>query len=242
MIEINLIPDVKLELIKAQRARAAVISFSVISSIVVVGIVVLLAAYVFGGQALRNSAADSEIEKKGQEFMEIEDLSEILTLQNQLRVISDLQDEKKMNSRVFDMLSSVIPPSPNEARISQLNIDSETSTIRLEGQTSGFDSMEIFKKTIDAAVIEFQEEDLDEPTQVKLATDISTTDTSLGEDSEGRRTFRFTLTFVYPEQLFSSAIDEIKFKLIVNGNVTDSYLGIPKTIFTQPATDIEEGE
>src|SRR5690606_18284923 len=145
-------PDVKLELIKAQRARAAVISFSVISSIVVVGIVVLLAAYVFGGQALRNSAADSEIEKKGQEFMEIEDLSEILTLQNQLRVISDLQEESKMTSRVFDMLSSVMPPTPNEGRISQLNIDSETSTIRLQGQTSGFDSMEIFKKTIAAAV------------------------------------------------------------------------------------------
>lgn len=240
MIEINLIPDVKLELIKAQRVRTAVISFSVIASIIMVGLVVLLSVYVFGGQALRSSLADDEIEKKGQELMQVDDLSEVLTLQNQLKVISDLQVEKKMNSRVFDMLAAVIPPTPNQARISQLSINSEMSTIRLEGQTAAFDSMEIFKKTIDAAVIEYREEGAEEDTQVKLATDISTTDTSLGEDSDGNRTFRFTLTFVYPDELFSSAIDKLNFKLIVDGNVTDSYLGIPKTIFTQPAVEIDE--
>lgn len=242
MIEINLIPDVKLELIKAQRARTAVISFSVIASLVVVGIVIALSVYVFGAQALRSNLADDEIEKKGQELTKVEDLSEILTLQNQLKVVSDLQVEKKMNSRVFDMLAAVIPPEPNQARISQLSIDSTTSTIRLEGQTKAFDSMEIFKKTIDAAVITFREEGAEEDTQVKLAEEISTTDTSLGEDSEGNRTFRFTLTFMYPEELFSSEISRMSFKLIIDGNVTDSYLGVPKTIFTQPAKDIGEEE
>lgn len=242
MIEINLIPDVKQELIKAQRVRSMVISISIFAGIIAIGVVVLLATYVFGGQTWRNSIADTQIEEKGKTLAEVDDLSKMLTLQNQLKLISTLHDNKKMDSRVFDMLAAVIPPSPNEAKISQLSIDTETSTIRLEGQTRAFDSMEVFKKTIDAAVITYRQEGADEDTQIKLASNISTTDTSFGEDSEGNRTFRFTLSFVYPMELFSPTLKSVGFKLIVNGNVTDSYLGIPKTIFTGAATDLEGGE
>lgn len=242
MIEINLIPDVKQELIKAQRVRSMVISGSILASIVAVGAVVLLATYVFGGQAWRSSLADGDIKKKGEELAKVEDLSKMLTLQNQLKVISGLNEGKKIDSRVFDMLAAVIPPSPNEARISQLSIDTETSTIRLEGQTRAFDSMEVFKKTIAAAVIVYRENGAEEDTQIALASDISTTDTSFGEDAEGNRTFRFTLSFTYPDELFSPAVKSVAFKLIVNGNVTDSYLGVPKTIFTQAANDLEGGQ
>ncbi len=238
MIEINLIPDVKQELIKAQRVRSMVISGSIFASIVALVTVTLLAMYVFGGQAWRSGIADDEIQKKGDELAKVEDLSKILTLQNQLKVISGHYESKKMNSRVFDMLAAVIPPSPNEARISQLSVDSETSTIRLEGQTRAFDSMEVFKKTIAGAVIVYRQDGATEDTQVTLASDISITDTSFGEDSEGNRTFRFTLSFVYPEELFSPNIAQVGFKLIVDGNVTDSYLGIPKTIFTSAANDL----
>lgn len=237
MIEINLIPDVKQELLKAQRVRSMVISGSILASIVAVGAVVLLASYVFGGQAWRNSIADSDITKKGEELAKVEDLSKILTLQNQLKLVTDLNQGKKMNSRVFDMLAAVIPPSPNEAQISQLTVESEGSIIRLEGQTRGFDSMEIFKKTIDAAIITYREKDAEDGEEVKLANNISTTDTSFGEDAEGNRVFRFTLSFEYPEQLFSPSISSIGFKLNINGNATDSYLGIPKTIFTRAASD-----
>lgn len=238
MIEINLIPDVKRELIRAQSVRRKVISLSIVSSIAVVGLVVVLAVYVFGAQGVRGVLADNEITKKGDELSKVEDLSKIITLQNQLKVISELHGDKMISSRVLDMLKSVIPPSPNEARISQFSVESEDGIIRLEGQTRSFDSMEIFKKTIDAAVITYTQDG--EEQQVKLAEDISATDTSFGEDATGARTFRFTLSFKYAEELFSSSIDKVNFKLVVNGNVTDSYLGIPKTVFTQASS--EEGE
>lgn len=235
MIEINLIPDVKQELIRAQRARAAVVSFSILTSIIAGAVVVVLALYVFGGQTIRSSMADSSIDDKGKKLMAVDDLSQMLTLQNQLGTISNLNDVKKMDSRVFDALAAVIPPEPNQARISQLSIDAENSTITLEGQTRSFDSMEIFKKTIGAAVIEYMQDG--EKQQVALASDISISDTSYGEDSDGNRTFRFVLSFTYPDELFSSSIDGVTFGLLVDGNVTDSYLGIPKTIFTEAAQD-----
>ncbi len=242
MIEINLIPDVKRELIKAQKVRSLVISSSILISIAVVGAVVLLALYVFGGQLLRNNLADSEIDKRGEELSQVEDLPEILTLQNQLMNISDLQNEKQINSRIFKMLEAVIPPGVNEAKISRFSVEKDTSTIRLEGQTRSFDSMEVFKKTIDAAEIVFRLPDSDETSHVKLASDINTSETSFGEDVDGNRTFRFSLTFAYPPELFAVSSGDISFRLVVNGNVTDSYLGIPKTVFTEPARDVEEGE
>jgi len=47
MIEVNLIPDVKLELLKARKVRTNVISLSILITIVTAGAVALLAFYVF---------------------------------------------------------------------------------------------------------------------------------------------------------------------------------------------------
>lgn len=47
MIEINLIPDVKQELLKAQRTRSMVVSIAIISSIAAASVVVLLLVYIF---------------------------------------------------------------------------------------------------------------------------------------------------------------------------------------------------
>jgi Tfp pilus assembly protein PilN len=250
MIELNLIPDVKQELLKAQRARAIVISGSIITSIVAVGIVVLLAVYIYGIQAGRDWYLSDQITKKDEELSKVSDLSEILTIQNQLTMLSELNGNKKIDSRIFDMIAAVIPPEPNSVQFSLVRIESGSGssedelegnapTIRLEGQTRAYDSMEIFKKTLDSAIVQYQEDG--ELKSVKLAENISTSDISFGENENGDRVVRFALTFEYPEQLFSPQYEAINFKLSVNGNVTDSYLGVPKELFTDRANDVKEG-
>ncbi len=236
MIEINLIPDVKLELLKARRTRALVISTSIIVSIVVGGLVVALALYVFGVQTVRSAYLDGQITQQNDQFSKVEDLSKVLTIQNQLSVISDLNAQKNMDSRLFDLLAAVIPPAPNSVQLSQVTVDAETETIRLEGQTGSYESMEVFKKTIDSAIVTYTENG--EAVTVPLASDVSTTDISYGKDSQGQRVVRFTLTFTYPEELFSPAIPSVTIRLSIDGNVTDSYLGIPKSIFTERAGDL----
>lgn len=236
MIEINLIPDVKQELLKAQRTRAAVISSSIFVSIIVGGIVVALLLYVFGVQTVRSAYLDGQIKEGSEELAKVEDLSKILTIQNQLSKISELNSQKNIDSRLFDVLAAVIPPSPNQATVSAVTIDDTEGTIRIEGQTRGYDSMEVFKKTIDSAVVAYVE-DSEEVTK-KLATDISVTDTSYGENAEAQKVVRFTITFKYAEELFSPDIPVLTIKLSVNGNVTDSYLGLPKSIFEERATDL----
>jgi len=235
MIEINLVPDVKQELLRAERVRAVVISGAILAGIISLGIVALLAFYIYAVQAVRGGLADDSITKGSEQLAGVEDLSKVLTIQNQLSKISELNDAKKINSRIFDVLFAVTPPAPNEVQISNLTINADQSQISLEGQTRAFDALEIFKKTIDGAVITFRENDEDR--QVKLATNISATDISYGEDTNGVKVLRFNLRFTYAEELFSPATPTSVIKLINEGNVTDSYLGIPKSVFAPRAAD-----
>jgi Tfp pilus assembly protein PilN len=237
MIEINLIPDVKQELLKAERTRAVVISGAILTCIIAGSVVALLAVYVFGVQLGRNLLADNSIKNGSEKLAEVEDLSKTITIQNQIDRINTLNETKTVDSRLFDVLSAVIPPAPNDVQISLLSVNSEESTITLEGQTRAYDSMEVFKKTIDSSIIVTNVDGTEQ--NIKLASEISTTDISYGENPEGQKVLRFTLSFKYPEELFSAKTPGITIKLSINGNVTDSYLGIPKSIFTERAKDIQ---
>ncbi len=253
MIEINLIPDVKRELLKAQRTRGVVISASILTSIVAVGAVVLLLFYMYGVQAIQGSLLDRDIEEKGREFSSIEDLSEVLTIQNQLSSISAYNDQKVMSSRLFDVIAAVTP-SGSEVAFSQVNMipageggsdlmgGTTGGQIRLEGQTPSYDTMEVFKKRIENTSFEFATSGGEEKQLIPIASNISTGDVSYGEDTSGRKVLRFSMSFDYPVELFSSrtANQRIAFKLVLGGNVTDSYLGIPK--FAARASDLPEGE
>lgn len=238
MIEINLIPDVKQELLKAQRFRAVVISSAIVTGIVAIGAIVLLLVYIYGVQSLRHYSLDETIKTESTKLSKVEDLSKILTIQNQLATMKELSANKKIDSRIFDVLTAVVPPAPNAVQLSSVNVDNETSTITLEGQTRAFDSMEVFKKTLDSAVIVYTQDG--EEKTVKLATSMDSGDVTYGSNANNEKVVVFLLKFEYPEELFSTIASTISIKLSVNGNVTDSYLGIPRSIFTQPATGTDQ--
>ncbi len=252
MIEINLIPDVKQELLKAQRARSVVISASIFTSIIAVGIVVLLLGYIYGVQGVRGVYLDGQIDSKSKELSKVDDLSKILTIQHQLATISELNDQKVMASRMFDVVSAITPPGDAVISFSQINVapggasedpeavvsTTEGGQLQFEGQTPSYDTMELFKKRIENTSFQYNEDG--EQKLVALASNISTTDISYGEDSNGNKVVRFTLVFDYPAELFSSktAGQQLAFKLNINGNVTDSYIGIPR--FSERASDLGE--
>ena len=238
MIEINLVPDIKQELLRAQIIRARVIFGSVTIGIVSMVVVVLLVIYVFTFQAVRSSLADTSIKQGSDKLADVTDLTKTLTIQNQLTKISVLNSDKKIDSRIFDVLNAIIPPSPNNIQISNLAINSDSELITIDGQAANsYAAVEIFKKTIEGAVLRYTDLN-DAPQEVALASDISTSNTSYGEDTTGSKVLRFTLSFVYAPELFSPASKGVSVAINIDGNVTDSYLGVPKSIFADRATDI----
>jgi Tfp pilus assembly protein PilN len=237
MIEINLVPDVKQELIKAQRVRSAVISSAIVVGIVALAVVTLLVIYVFGIQAVRSNFDDGAITDGSKQLAKVEDLSKTLTIQNQLTKITTLHNSIKLDSRLFDVLNAVIPPVPNDVHISNLYIDSSIHQIKIEGQAANsYAAVEVFKKTIEGAQVNYSDGTAQK--SVPLASNVSTGDTSYGEDASGAKVLRFTLTFDYASELFPPSSKNVTIKISTQGNATDSYLGVPKSIFVDRAADI----
>lgn len=84
MIQINLLPSIKAEYVKAQRTKRTVITISIIAVAVSLGVVGLLASVAYGTQQLQLNNLKNDIAKSEQNIKDVKDLDKILTIQNQL--------------------------------------------------------------------------------------------------------------------------------------------------------------
>ena len=240
MIEINLVPDVKQELIKAQRVRASVISASILVGIAALGVVVVLAIWVFAVQTARNVLTDNTINSESQKLSQVQDVSNTLTIQNQLSKLGPMHDTKNIDSRIFDILTTINPPAPNNVAITNLTLASVAKTIKIEAQAvNGYPALDVFKKTINATTFQYTQNGQQQ--SQPLSSNMSDTDRSYGEDATGAKVLRFTLTFTYPDLLFSRTAQNAQIVAPTQTNATDSYLGVPQSLFTQKAADTTGG-
>lgn len=239
MIEINLVPDVKQELINAQRVRTTVISLSILVGIAAIAVVILLAVWVFGVQAARGALSDDAIKKESQKLSQVADISNTLTIQNQLSKLTQMHTTKSVDSRIFDVLATINPPAPNDIKVSNLSLDSSTKTIKIEAYApGGWPALEVFKKTISATTFEFTKNG--QKQTIPLASLMSESDRSYGEDASGATVVRFTLSFTYPDELFSPTAEGVTIIAPTRTNATDSFLGVPNSLFTPNASATQE--
>jgi hypothetical protein len=236
MIEVNLVPDVKQELIKAKQSRNFVVSSAILVSAASVGLVIILGIYALFVQPVRSSAIEGDIKKKSTELASKPDINNTLTIQNQLTKINSLHDSKNISSRLLEVLVAINPAAPNQATFSTVKLNNDTKTIRLEGQTpSGYDALEVLKKTILGTTFSFSNQ-ANETITNKLTENVLPSDMSFGEDATGNRVLRFTLTFEYNEALFARTSKNTKIIRPDRKNVTDSYIGVPVSLFSDRAT------
>ena len=124
-----------------------------------------------------------------------------------------------------------------------MTIDTDTKNIVINGQASNsYAAVEIFKKTISAASVKYMDSDGKTTKTIPLASDVNISNTSYGEDTSGFKVLRFTIRFGYTADLFSSTLKGVSVAITINGNVTDSYLGVPKSIFADRPKDITGGQ
>lgn len=130
-IQFNLLPDIKIEYLKARRQQHLVVLVSVLTSIAFVAIFVLLISFVFGLQKKNISDLNGDIKSASNELNSTKDLTKILTVQNQLNVLPGLHDKKILSSRLYDYLSQV---TPTDASIAKINVDYALFTIVVSGK------------------------------------------------------------------------------------------------------------
>ena len=62
---------------------------------------------------------------------------------------------------------------------------------------------------------------------------------SYGRDSDGVESARFSLTLILNEEFLNVKNENVRVRILHKGNATDSYLGIPESIFAERAKDIK---
>lgn len=231
MIEINLLPNVKRELLKTRAMRNRVISISFLVGGASIAAVVVL-ALIFGSQIAAEAVQNGVIKDRNDKLMAVEDLNKVVTIQHQLTKINEQHSGKKLNSRIFDVVTAVNPVAPNNVSFSDIKVNPESKTITLEGSAvNGYSALETLKKTILNTKV--QTTDGDKSSEVSLTKEIKDGDTSFGENSEGKKVLQFSFSFEYTEELLAPANNGTVSVLTPTGkvDVTDSRQGIPDSLF-----------
>lgn len=109
MVQFNLLPDIKMQYIKAQRTRHLVTFIATLASIISIGLLLLALFFVYGVQRQLIRGLDDKIKKSSSSLKQVEDVDKILTVQNQLNSLTGLHESKPTISRVFGYLQKTTP-------------------------------------------------------------------------------------------------------------------------------------
>ena len=154
--EINLVPDVKGEMLKALKVRNITYFVCILTVIASIAVVVVL-GLIAGGQQLALEAKDSTLSKLSNKLSSYSDLDDFLTIKNQVDNIGLLSDNKKVISRTFNVLAALIPTGADTITISKLDVDlaEEQPTLSFEAQANAgkepyidYNVLDSFKKSM----------------------------------------------------------------------------------------------
>lgn len=145
MVQLNLLPNVKLEYIKAQRMRSLVVSVSVIVTAIAILILVIL---FIADLAQKKSLSDlnSKIATETAELQSKPQIDKVLTVQNQLESLTALHASKPAASRLFTTYLNEVTPAT--ASINSLQIDFNQHTATLQGTADSLATVDEYVDTL----------------------------------------------------------------------------------------------
>lgn len=155
-LEINLVPDIKNEMLKAMKIRNYTFFICIIIAAASIATSLIFWSIAAGQQAVADSkkATLTTLSAKVNSYS---DLSDFITIKNQLSDLSDLSANRRVFSRIFNVLSALIPTGADTITISRLsvNLESENPKIEFDGQANAgaepyidYNVLDSFKKSM----------------------------------------------------------------------------------------------
>ncbi len=181
MISLNLLPDVKKDLLRVRRERNLVVSISVVVVGASIGVLLLLSGtlgVLIGAKALMENSIKND-EQTIKQAQKKKQLDKYITIQNQLKQIGKLKSDQQVYSRLMDYLTQLNPAAPNNVQISSAKIEApagssgDTSssssssasadgiTMTIEGKTTNFSALDVYKNTLSKAQLSYEVEEED---------------------------------------------------------------------------------
>jgi hypothetical protein len=144
MIQLNLLPQVKVDYIKGQHVKRLVMGISLVATAVSVGLVIIMFSLV-AIQKKHVSDLDKDIDKLTTELKSTPDLDKILAVQSQLNVLPSLYDGRPAVDRLPTYLDQT---TPTGVRINKIVVDYTLSTIVIEGKADTLELVNSYTDTL----------------------------------------------------------------------------------------------
>jgi Tfp pilus assembly protein PilN len=227
MIQLNLLPDVKLEFIKAQGTRRLITSVSILASSVAIGILILL-LIVSGLQHKHLKDLTKDIRTDTQKLQQKPEISKILTVQNQLEGLTSLHASKPAASRVFNYLNQV---TPAQVAINNMSIDFTAHTVSITGTADALSSVNQYVDTLKFTKFNTTEDD----SKTKAFSDVVLSSFALSTGNKANQPADYTITFSYDPAIFDITKD-VQLS-VPSETTTRSSVDQPTDLFQGPAAN-----
>lgn len=194
MIQMNLLPAVKLEYIKAERSRRMVLSIATLVCAVAVGILVLLLFYNVL-QRKHLSDLNKDIKSQTATLKGKKDIDKVLTVQNQLKSLTNLHAQKPAASRVFTYLNQVTPTTVD---ITDFKVDFTAQKMTVTGTADSLGSVNQYVDTLKFTTFTTDSQ----PKPAKAFKNIVLTSFGLTSNSSGGRPASYSIDLTYDPAIF----------------------------------------
>lgn len=144
-VQLNLLPQTKMETVRAARNRSLIISAAFLIGAASLAIFLLTLFTVDVVQTKQLSDANKSINETTAQLKKIDNLDKILTIQNQLTTLSGLHQDKHVLSRLFGYLPQV---TPSNIHIGRLVVDFKTDIMNIDGTADTPHSVNTFIDTL----------------------------------------------------------------------------------------------
>jgi hypothetical protein len=196
MAQLNLLPAVKMEYIKAQRSRRMVISISAIIATASVVLLLLLLS-VSGLQKKHLGDLNKDIAAESAKLKKEPQIGKMLTVQNQLDALTQLHSGEPAASRVLTYLNQV---TPVKVSITDFNIDFTKQTATITGTSDNLAHVNQYVDTLKHATYTTKDNNTAQP----AFNDIVLSSFSINTDNSNGQAANYTITLSYDKSIFDN--------------------------------------
>jgi len=221
MVQLNLLPNIKQEFVKARRMKRLVMAISILLTAISLIIFIILILIVDVAQKNNLKNIDKDIKKYTTQLKGTPDLNQILTVQNQLNSLPALNAQKPATSRLFDYVKQL---TPNNVFITSINIDYTLYTVSLTGTADSADTINTFVDTLKFTTYNLVDINGTKPTATKAFSSVV-----LGSFSQTTSKPTFAVTFSFDPLIF----DNTNTTILTVPNIISSRSAVnqPNTLF-----------
>ena len=221
MLEFNLLPDIKIKYVRAERIKILVVTISLFVSIVCIAILALMIGYVNFVQKNAINSLNKKITTNISSINKNTELDKILIIQKQARTIPLIQDKLYQTTRLFNYMSEL---TPSLIKISNLNLDLTKYQISVTGSADSLATVNKFVDTLKFTTYNFTDNGK------TINKGLSFSQVVLNSFSYSSNNVpTYSITFVFTPDIF---IQKNNINLIVpNITSTRSIIGQPNALF-----------